>query len=292
MDLIRSIQETSWRASFDERQQREATQALESGGLLFFPRLAFELDESERRFLDPATVHGKTKNISYDPRREDVRGSTVQGVDAFALQRMLARYATQSFELVRALLPHYVPSLEVARTSFRPAEVSGRASSWRKDDTRLHIDAFPSSPNQGKRLLRVFTNVNPGGKDRIWRVGEPFTNVAQRFLPGISRPLPGSARFLRALGITKSRRTDYDHIMLQIHDHMKSDAEYQAKVGFTELRLPPGSTWIVFSDCVSHAVLAGQFLMEQTFMLPVGGMLDPDCSPLRILERATGRPLV
>ena len=30
-------------------------------------------------------------------------------------------------------------------TFFRPAEVAGRLTTWRKDDTRLHIDAFPAS---------------------------------------------------------------------------------------------------------------------------------------------------
>jgi hypothetical protein len=194
--------------------------------------------------------------------------------------------------LVRSLLAHYAPSLEQARTSYRPAEARGRASSWRKDDTRLHVDAFPSTPNQGKRLLRVFSNVNLQGKDRVWRVGEPFEAVARRFSPGIAPALPGLARVLRAVGVTKTLRSPYDHVMLRIHDRMKADADYQRTAPATELHLSPGSTWIVFSDCVSHAVLSGQFMMEQTFLLPVAGMLDPGRSPLRILERVAGHPLL
>jgi len=292
MDLVRVMEDASWQAVFDRRQQQEAMQLLEGGGLLVFPHLAFEFDETERRFLVADAVHAKTKNISFDARASVVRGSTLQGPDAIALQRMLARYARQSLDLVRSLLPHYVQSLEPARTSYRPVEVCGRVSSWRKDDTRLHVDAFPASPNQGKRLLRVFSNVNPSGKDRVWRVGEPFEQVARRFLPHISGPLPGLARLLLALGITKSLRTEYDHVMLQVHDRMKADSDYQAKVSATEVRFSPGSTWIVFTDSVSHAVLSGQFMMEQTFLLPVAGMLDPACSPLRILERIAGRSLI
>jgi hypothetical protein len=221
-----------------------------------------------------------------------VRGSTLQGADASALRQMLARYARLSLDLVQALLPHYVQSLRAARTSYRPVEVQGRQSSWRKDDTRLHVDAFPSSPNQGKRLLRVFSNVNPNGKDRVWRIGEPFEQVARRFMPSIDRPMPGLSRLLLAIGITKTLRTDYDHLMLRIHDRMKADAAYQANVSSRELRLSPGSTWIVYTDCVSHAVLSGQFMMEQTFLLPVEGMFDPARSPLRILERVSGRALI
>ena len=292
MELIRLMPETSWQAVFDEGRQQEAMRQLEGGGLLVFPHLAFELTGNERRFLVPDVVHGKIKNVSYDAREDVVRGATLGGSDVAALKQMLARYAQQSLDLVRSLLPRYVHCLQPARTSYRPAEACGRASSWRKDDTRLHVDAFPSSPNQGKRLLRVFSNINPDGKDRVWRVGEPFEQVAQRFVPEISRPLPGLARLLQFVGITKTRRTEYDHLMLQIHDHMKADGNYQANVSSTELRLSPGSTWIVFSDSVSHAVLSGQFLMERTFQLPVDAMFDPARSPLRILERVAARPLV
>ena len=292
MDLIRSMENRSWQDVFDESQQKDAMDLLEAGGLLFFPHLAFELSDSERRFLVPEAVDPKTKNVSFDARTGLVRGSTLQGADASALRQMLARYARLSLDLVQALLPHYVQSLRAARTSYRPVEVQGRQSSWRKDDTRLHVDAFPSSPNQGKRLLRVFSNVNPNGKDRVWRIGEPFEQVARRFMPSIDRPMPGLSRLLLAIGITKTLRTDYDHLMLRIHDRMKADAAYQANVSSRELRLSPGSTWIVYTDCVSHAVLSGQFMMEQTFLLPVEGMFDPGRSPLRILERVSGRALI
>jgi len=37
----------------------------------------------------------------------------------------------------------------------------------------LHIDAFPSRPMHGRRILRFFANVAPDAP-RHWRVGEPF----------------------------------------------------------------------------------------------------------------------
>jgi len=264
---------------------------LEEGGLLFLPHLAFGVGKTQKRLLSLDSVSLKAKNVSFDVRNGRVSGTSLQGPDAVALQDMLERFARQSLALVRSLLPHYAPSLEQARTSFRPVEASGRVSSWRKDDRRLHVDAFPSSPNQGKRLLRVFSNINPDGKDRVWHLGEAFEAVARRFLPLVPRPLPGFPRLLYALGITKSLRSEYDHIMLRIHDCMKADEKYQAAAVSTQLRLPPDSTWVVCTDCVSHAAVSGQFMMEQTFLLPVAGMLDPDRSPLRVLERMTGRTL-
>jgi hypothetical protein len=49
---------------------------------------------------------------------------------------------------------------------------------------------------------------------------------------------------------------------------------------------------MAFTDAVSHAAMAGQYQLEQTFLLPVGAMLDEQQSPLRILERLKGRPLL
>jgi hypothetical protein len=38
--------------------------------------------------------------------------------------------------------------------------------------------------------------------------------------------------------------------------------------------------------------MSGQYMLEQTFFLPVGAMAQPDCAPLGILQRLKGRALV
>jgi 3-deoxy-D-manno-oct-2-ulosonic acid (Kdo) hydroxylase len=285
------IDEDHWQATFGEQQQLQATLALEAGGLILLPRLAFRVSDAEQRTLSPDAVRPGSKHVSFDLRTGRVRGATLQSEPAETLRRALQRYAEQSLALVRALLPRYAAVLEVARTSFRPVEASGRVSSWRKDDRRLHVDAFPSSPSQGRRLLRVFSNVDPDGGQRVWNIGEPFDVVAGRFLASIRRPWPGQARILHALRITRGLRSEYDHIMLGLHDRMKADGRYQENAASTQLRFPAGSTWIVQTDAVSHAALSGRYMFEQTFLVPVDGMLDPDRSPLRILESLAGRRL-
>src|SRR3990167_11114390 len=204
------------------------------------------------------------------------------------LKAMMQRFNQCAIKLINQALPAYVAYLQVARTSYRPAEVYGRKSrSLKKDDTRLHVDAFPASPVQGRRILRVFSNINPNEQDRIWRVGERFDRVAKRFLPNIKNPyLP--ATLLKALKITKGFRTHYDHYMLQLHDCMKQDDDYQKTVEKKEIKFPANTTWIVNTDAVSHAALAGQFLLEQTFYLSVDAMVNPKLSPLRILEKTVG----
>jgi hypothetical protein len=285
VEILEQLEISNWSGPFPP----EAAAALEAGKILYAPLLKFDLTEAERRFLSPGYLDGKTKNLSFDPGSEELRGSSASGADRAGLQSMLRRFSTSSHELVSGLCPGYRDRLQVGRTSFRPAEIAGRASSWRKDDTRLHVDAFPSRPLQGRRILRVFTNV--GHAVRLWKTGEPFERVAERFLRGVRPPFPGSSWLLHRLQIVKGRRTGYDHFMLGIHDAMKADQEYQSQVPQTEIAFPPGATWACFTDSVSHAALSGQFAFEQTFYLPVEAMRDPERSPLRVLERLAGRSL-
>jgi len=72
---------------------------------------------------------------------------------------------------------------------------------------------------------------------------------------------------------------------------MKEDTNYQETVTQTKQDFPPGSTWMAFSDQVSHAALKGQHQFEQTYLLPVASMRKPETSPLRVLERLAGRKL-
>jgi hypothetical protein len=204
---------------------------------------------------------------------------------------MVVRYADQSEAFALRLFPHYRGHLRRGNTSFRPVDVAGRETSWRKDDTRLHVDAFPSNPMHGTRLLRVFCNVHPGHEPRRWRVGEAFEAHARRYLPAIKRPLPGSAWLLEKSGITKSHRTEYDHVMLQLHDRAKADAAFQRDSPQARVDFAPGTTWVVYSDQVLHGALGGQHMMEQTFYLDVEHLLRPETSPLRTLERLLQRPL-
>lgn len=272
-------------------EQARATRALEAGNVLFFPQLRFPLGEGEERLLSESAA-GQSKNVSLKPSTGMVSGSNADAAERELLQRMMTRFATLSKALIDNLLPHYAGALQQARTSYRPVEVAGRPTSWRKDDTRLHVDSFPSSPTRGKRILRVFANLHPQGQTRDWRIGEPFEDIARRFVPSISAPLWGSSFALNALRITKSRRSAYDHYMLRLHDRMKADPTYQSQSAQTPFEFPTGTTWMTYTDQVSHAAMRGQYALEQTFYLPVDAMLDPAQSPLRILERLVGRPLL
>jgi hypothetical protein len=269
-----------------------ATEALEDGHVVFLPRYGFPVTGSDKPLFSPALLNKDAKNVSYNPATRKLGGSTASEESTALLEDMMQRFAEFAQELVTRLLPDYRSGLTQARASFRPVEIEGRVSSWRKDDTRLHVDAFPSSPTQGKRILRLFCNVNPDGRSRIWRVGEPFEQTAKRFLSSIKPPNPFSGALLQLFGITKSRQTPYDYYMLRLHDAMKADEHYQAEVEKTELDFPAGSTWLIFTDQLPHAAIRGQFQLEQTFLVDVEQLRDKDRSPLRALERLVGRKLI
>ena len=300
VDIVHAFPDTSWR---DDGATKGVEAVLESGAVLSFPELPFVLSNAEQKFLDPRWTDGKAKNISLRWRdgsppgsapataRPEMRGAAGDPADLAALHAMIARYAEQSEALALRLFPHYRGHLRRGNTSFRPVDVAGRRSSWRQDDTRLHIDAFPSNPMHGTRLLRVFCNVDPSGRPRQWRVGEPFEAHARRYLPSIPRPVPGSARLLAATGITKRRRTEYDHVMLQLHDRAKADAEFQRTSPQARIDFASGTTWVVFSDQVLHAAMGGQHMLEQTFYLDVSDQQRPEASPRGTLERLMGRAL-
>jgi len=281
----------SWTGPFPAESGPKTLERLERGDVIVLPHVAAPTDPSEKDLFSPSIL-GSAKNASYDPQTGKLSGTSLDPAGSARLVALMRRFSDLSASLVTGLLPVYTPHLRRARASFRPAEIAGRETSWRKDDTRLHVDSFPATPSGGRRILRVFTNVNPDGRPRVWRVGDAFDAVATRFAPRLRMPLPGSGRALAWLKITKSPRTPYDALMLQLHDRMKKDADFQAHSPQVQVPFAPGTTWLCCTDEVSHAATSGQYQLEQTFLLPVEAMLDPARSPLRVLERIKGRGLV
>ena len=265
--------------------------AVEDGKVLYFPRMEFGLSREEQALLSPALLAEGVRNISWG-RERGLKGVAGGEPVQHAVRALMERFVGQATALVHGLFPAYAPHLRIAPASLRPVQVSQRKQSVRADDRRLHVDAFPSRPNRGERILRVFTNVNPEGEPRVWRVGEPFVDVARHFLP-LAKPYSAwQARLLRSLRITKSLRSEYDHLMLQIHDRMKGDERYQREAPQVTMPFPTGSCWVCFSDQAVHAAMSGQHMMEQTWHLPVARQYNPDMSPLAILGRLAGRPLI
>ena len=282
------IKASSWRL---QKFQSQWVKDLEDGKVLYIENLKFSIATHEKKFFTPAILNKNSRNISLDSRG-NLKGANGSEKEIKELSTMIARFRNEASALIFSAFPKYKDYLKLAPTSFRPMEVKSRVTSWRADDKRLHVDAFPSRPNYGERILRVFINVNPEKKPRVWRIGEPFEDIAKRYIHAIKPYSYLQAKIIDVLGITKSFRSKYDHLMLGLHDAMKSDMKYQKNSPQITMPFKPGTVWICFSDQAAHAVMSGQFMMEQTFHLPPSKQYFKKKSPLEVLRRLTGEKLI
>jgi hypothetical protein len=273
---------------------------LEKGQILFFSTPPFDLPQGDIEFLVSLTPADSRlhKNISYRPEQDVLRGFADAANEA-RVHDIMQRYAAAVRKFVAVFLAPYLGKFQMDYASFRPLEEEGRDLPLHKRNDLLHVDAFPSRPTRGGRILRVFTNVHPS-RDRVWVVGERFPELAARFadsaglkkFANASAALRGWKRGLGTLGLPVSDRAPYDKFMLHFHDWLKENTVFQtAKDGKEQLEFPSASTWLVFTDGVPHAALSGQFAMEQTFIIPVEALVAPEVAPIRVLEKMAGRAL-
>ena len=287
--MLEELPLKEWAGPYDAAVKARAVGSLERGAVLFFPHLPFLVRDEEKAFLDARVSDGKAKNISFDHNTGKLQATSLTGHDAEQLKAMIARFGAGAAQLIHDLLPYR--NVERARTSYRPVQVMGRSYSKINDDRLLHIDAFPSRPMRGRRILRFFSNIAPSSS-RQWKVGQPFEDFARTFLPRVGPHFPGKSWAFDKLGVTRGRRSRYDELMLSLHDAGKLDAGFQANSPHQFVTLPPGSSWMVFTDQVLHAALGGEFALEQTFHLDIDQLAEPDCAPVRVLERLSGKTLV
>src|SRR5690349_14984514 len=241
--MLENLPVQAWHGPYDAGLKARAVSALETGHVLFFPDLAFVLSDAEKRFLNPSVSDGKAKNISLDHASGKMQASSLTGEAAKDLAAMIERFGSQATKLVHELLPYR--NVERARTSFRPVQVKGRHYSKISDDRLLHVDAFPSRPMRGRRILRFFANVAPNSP-RHWHVGQPFEDFARAFLPRVGPHLPGKSWLYEKLGVTRGRRSLYDELMLSLHDAGKLDGNFQKNSPHEAVEFPPGCCWLVF----------------------------------------------
>ena len=96
---------------------------------------------------------------------------------------------------------------------------------------------------------------------------------------------------MQQLRLTKRKRSEYDHRMLQLHDLAKADLTYQTTAPQQTFHFPAGATWIVFSDQVLHAAMRGKAMLEQTFYLEPQAIRDLTHSPQAVLSSLLNQPL-
>lgn len=287
----------------DGRLSTPYCKGLERGEILLFRDTPFPLDADDRRFL--LTVRQSTggyhKNVSYRPRDDRIRGLDRKTGNIENLRRIMKAYSRNVAAFVLDFLSPYAAGLRLDFASFRPVEEQGRKMPLTSRNDLLHVDAFPTRPTNGDRILRVFTNIHPA-QSRCWVTSDTFETIAKEMavdaglrafshetaIATVRRKAIGT---LRRLGLPFKDVSPYDSFMLSFHDYLKKSRKFQERCPKYYWDFPPGSTWIVFTDMVPHAVLSGQFALEQTFIVGRDSLLLPDYAPASVLERLAGTSL-
>jgi hypothetical protein len=260
----------------------------------------FTIPKPDREFLLAQRQSGGRlhKNIAYRPESDRVTGYAGRGADADRLRAILRTYSRNAVATLARLFPTYPDGWLVDYASFRPLEEETRDLPTKSRNDLIHVDAFPTRPTRGGRILRFFTNLHPE-REREWISGGTFERLASRYAESSGllrealafRRAPLSTRLLHALGVRRAVPSAYDVFMTKFHDYLKSSSEVQGSPERERIRFPPGSSWIVMTDAVSHAVLSGQFALEQTVIVERRALAAPETAPAAILERLAGTPL-
>jgi len=295
-----TVDEPVSRQLWSQDRAREACRNLEAGHIVFLPVSPIEIPGEDRELLlgrkqSSSAYH---KNIAYRPLEDRITGlDSSEAQEAEQLRRILSSYSQRSIEFLRTFLAPYAEKWKLEFASFRPIEEKGRPARLHARNDLLHFDSFPTRPTNGSRILRFFTNINPL-QNRVWLTSQTFESFGPRMVKegGLTAQLQnpllrGVNSLARALHLRKSNSSPYDDLMHRCHNTMKEDTKFQETTPKQRWEFPPNSSWMVYTDCVSHAVLSGQYALEQTLLIPQSALVDPQRSPLAILESVTGRRL-
>src|SRR5882724_11782186 len=194
---------------------------LERGNILLLTQTPFLPSETDGAFLraQRQTESASHKNIAYKPNLGKITGvDAVNAANAERMRVILAEYSQGAMAFLTGLFPQYAKTWRVDYASFRPLEEQGRNLPLRHRNDLMHLDAFPTRPTHGGRILRMFTNLHPT-RDRVWGTADSFEDLAQRYaldagLKGVVRPMATVRRKLsllgRLVGVCVPDRSPYD----------------------------------------------------------------------------------
>ena len=290
----------------DEGQLRSWCTLLEAGGILYFLQTPVPIPAEDLTILMGGQQTGSSvhKNIAYKPGPDKISGVDEKSASAAEIEQLRAvmhRYSAAVAGFLAKFLAPYQQRWQLDYASFRPIEEDGRDLPVRRRNDLLHTDSFPTRPTHGRRILRFFHNIHPA-KTRDWVTGEPFPRVVPIFTPGkLALPHPDNPaaragkKIAQLTGLTglvpQWKRGPYDEFMMRLHNAMKEDEAFQHNCAKEYFQFPPGSSWMVYTETTPHAVLAGQYALEQTFLVDPQAMVTPESAPIAVLERMAGTRL-
>ncbi len=264
---------------------------LEAGGILYFPQTPVPISNADVEFLlgQQQTLSRLHKNIAYKPDREKLSGIDEKSTGPDNVQQMhevMRRYSA-SVDSIPDGISRALPAALAAwimRVSDRSKK---KAATCPCGGATICCTQTPFQPGPhavGASCASSTTFIRTAPATGLW-VSHSRACVGE-FAPAklaTSAPDGPVARagkqFAQATGIAglvpQWKRTPYDEFMMRLHNAMKEDAGFQAGCRARRCRFAPGSSWMVYTETVPHAVLGGQFALEQTFLVDPAAMVTP-----------------
>jgi hypothetical protein len=239
---------------------------LERGEHVTFPADKFPLPPSDDlAFLRTRQLRRRTQQaILFDPTTRHTSGArATSAADKQRLDRIMEAFSEVCTSFLSQVLPEYARQWVHDRASLRTEEEAIRSLRHNARNDLLHIDNFPTRPSAGRRILRLFVNINPA-EPRVWITSEKFAalldrlhavhRISQRTVREWCEPLPAWQRLLAG---DWSGRPAYDVFMLKLQQFLRSSEHFQENAPKHFHHFPPGTAWLLLADGLSHAVLRG-----------------------------------
>lgn len=270
-------------------------EALERGELVHLATCPFPLPPAgQLDFLrrQQAAAFGH-KDVCYDPARRKLAGAkSAHPSEVRRVADVLSQFSAAACDWLKRVLASYAPGVSPDRVTLRTEEEATRMLRLTARNDLLHIDNFPTRPTGGRRILRLYVNINPTDP-HVWATSERFPELLRRYAARHAVPArtsaewrataPSVVRFVTRRGSTRST---YDAWMLRLHHFLKEDEEFQTQAARHLWTFGPWSMWLLFSDGVAHAHMRGRFSLEHSFFVPFECLTRPNEAPLAWLERA------
>jgi hypothetical protein len=294
---------------FSQATSGEIEDALEAGQVVYFPRCPIDLpDKTDLEWLRSGlNAELKSKNLSYHPESDSVPRFEADDETRKRVTDLLRQHGERVADFWRQAVPDFIPGCTFGTTSFRPTEEKGRELKPRSSNELVHIDAGAYGATNGARILRFFVNVHPE-RDRVWGTKGSFEELMQRHPPLWEAAKNGKPRVPVEKGpldriyssvVAAASKvyplfrvidsSPYDRSMRRIHNYMKETETFrQDSADYQEIRFPPFSAWMVFTDGISHAALTGQYAFISTALIPLQNCRHFNRTPFGILATANG----
>jgi hypothetical protein len=286
--------------------RQSVAEALESNHIVFFPSCPAGLlpDAATLRYLrSELPTRLKRKNISFHPEVDRITGLEADAGTTQRLTGILKDHLAQVSAFLHVHIPYLTVDWTIGTCSIRPVQEQGRNLKPHASNELVHVDAGAYGATDGDRILRFFVNFNDH-EDRVWATKGPIGQVLERcgrqaglldergrLTVRVTKSAPdrvlsglvGGLAHLNPLARVLDT-SPYDRAMRRLHNYMKDDAAFkQDRRDYEEIRFPPYSAWMVFTDSVSHASISGQYAFVTTIIVRRRYMRHPEFSPFNVL---------